>query len=380
MTMATAPENPLPRAADIALDFAPIAILTDVGEFQYLEQPFGFTPDGELLATVHREDTVKLWKIETGANAAEHAFGEQIKAVAFSADGIRVATQSAAGDVGAWDGASGASLNKLRPERDARLVILDPTGKRLALVDDRGELWLYAVENAAAPVHMTPEGGAERVVFSPDGARLATASGLGSQTATVQVWNADSGKLQGMREVSLGAGTLTLSLGNMAFNSGGDYLAVHSGYFTGSVKFSSGTVWGIAQDSSFGIGSTTTSLSVPGKNQLLSIDYEYRGTEIDPETCVRLWDLEAGKELLTRPCGGEPFRTAAISPDGRLLALASEDVVHVWDAANFDHVADLLHRSQIEAATFSSDSRRLAVRCADGIRVWQASTPGTQMA
>ena len=297
--------------------------------------------------------------------------------MAFSAEGIRIATVNAAGDVGVWDGVSGALLNRLQPERDVRLVVLGPRGKELALIDDSGELWLYRLDSAEPPLRIAPDNGADRdrMVFSPDGTRLAAASGLGSQTATVRVWSADSGELQGSRDVSLGAGTLTMSLGSMVFSSGGDYLAVHTAYSTGSVRFRNGTAWGIARGSSLGIGSTTTSFSVPGRNRLLSIDYGYRGTEINPDTRVRLWDLEAGKELLTRPCGGEPFRTAAVSPDGRLVALTREEVVHIWDAATFADVATLRHSARAEAVCFSSDSRRLAVRCADGIRIWQANTP-----
>lgn len=333
--MATNPDNWQSSATGIALDFAPIATLTNVGELKYVDQSFGFTPDGERLTTVHRDDTVKLWAIDTGVKAAEHGFGEAIKAVAFSTEGIRVATYRAAGDVGVWDGVSGALENRLQPERDVRVLVLGPRGRELALIDDSGELWLYRLDSAEPPLRIAPDNGADRdrMVFSPDGATLAAASGLGSQTATVRVWGADSGELQGSRDVSLGAGTLTMSLGSMVFSSGGDYLAVHTEYSTGSVRFRSGTAWGIARGSSLGIGNTTSSYAVPGRNQFLTTDYEYRGTTIDPDTCVRLWDLEAEKQLLARPCGGKPFWTAAVSPDGRLLALTREEVVHIWDAA-----------------------------------------------
>lgn len=377
--MTTYPQN---LQSSTALDFAPLAALTNVGELQYVGQPFGFIPDGELLATVNRDDTVKLWAIATGVKAAEHGFGEAIKAVAFSAEGIRVATHGTACDVSVWDGVSGAMLNRLQPERDVRLVVLGPRGKELALIDDSGELWLYRLDTSTAPLRIAPDDGADRdrLVFSPDGARLATASGLGSQTASVRVWSTGSGELQGSRDVSLGAGTLTLSLGSMVFSSGGNYLAVHSGYFTGSVRFCMAEAWDIARGRSFGLGNTTTSFSLPGRNRLLTIDYEYRGTTIDPGTSVRLWDLDAGKELLTRPCGDKPVWTAAISPDGRLLALTREEVVQIWDAETFEDIATLRHSSRVEAVNFSFDGRRLAVRCRDGIRVWQATAPATQTA
>ena len=70
--MTTNPANSQLSANSIALDFVPLAFLTDIGELQYVEQSFGFTPDGERLATVNRDDTVKLWAIDTGVKAAEH--------------------------------------------------------------------------------------------------------------------------------------------------------------------------------------------------------------------------------------------------------------------------------------------------------------------
>jgi len=177
-----------------------------------------------MLATVHREGTVKLWKIETGAKAAEHAFGED------QGCGIRRG-RSPRRDL--WYDRRGQRVG-WRQRRFAEQASvgtgranggMGPQGKELALIDDSGELWLYCLDSAEPPLRIAPDNGADRdrMVFSPDGATLAAASGLGRpdrnrESAQRRLWR--TARQQG---VLAGCRHLTMSLGSMVFSSGGDY-------------------------------------------------------------------------------------------------------------------------------------------------------------
>jgi WD40 repeat protein len=102
----------------------------------------------------------------------------------------------------------------------------------------------------------------------------------------------------------------------------------------------------------------------------------------DSSGFVNMWDAASGESLLVRLRGGEHFRSLAISPDGKWLALASrvngiitrpgegvlllEDAgtskVALWDVQSGDELAEIiLEGESAEGVAFSPDGVRLAV-------------------
>ena len=92
---------------------------------------------------------------------------------------------------------------------------------------------------------------------------------------------------------------------------------------------------------------------------------------------VRLWDAQSWTTLRTLEGHMRAVRAVAFSPDGKLLASASSDTtVRLWDARSWTMLRTLEgHTSSIRAVAFSPDGKLLASASDDEpIRLWDAQS------
>jgi uncharacterized protein with WD repeat len=186
------------------------------------------------------------------------------------------------------------------------------------------------------------------VVFSPDGKLLASASG----GHTVRLWDTATGAVLQTLEGH------TVSVSAVAFSSDGKLLASVSHDCTARL-------WDTATGARLWDAATRVALQTPEgyiiwvKAVAFSPDGKLLASASDDCT-VRLWDTATGAALQTLEGHTDWTNAVAFSPDSKLLASASYDcTVRLWDTAAGAAQQTLEGYESIRELSFSRDGRYL---------------------
>jgi WD40 repeat protein len=282
-----------------------------------------FGPDGSRLAVTSEDGSVSVWDASTGrliyrAEAGPHA------AVGFGPGGKGVGTFSGAEGFRVFDSDTGRSdLTAARPEgADASLgvrrpglqpcPVLSPGLRWLAFrVGESGRSSLAVSDPATGREAFTAklEHGWETVVgFSPDGGRLAV--GDGGPTVRSAVWVCDP------------------RTGRRLFER-----VVEKAHFD------------------------AVALSRDGSRLAAALS-PHEGGPKGPR--VRVWDVTSGEQLLDHPVNFR-FRSAALSPDGKTVAVIEDRTVSLIGVATGKVERTLETRWEFARVFFSPDGGKLAV-------------------
>jgi WD40 repeat protein len=280
--------------------------------------PVAFSPDGKFLAAGTDRGALKVWDIAGKKFAADlkgHD-GSLVWTVAFSSDGKLLASGASDNTARVWDLATSKETAKIETFGDRVTgVAFSPDGKTLAACSNDNSAVLFDLAANKVKFNLNKHTASVRgVAFAPDGKSLATVG----KDKQVLLWNAETGKPKlGVKFEDI--------LYSCAFTPDGKQLLVAGGEeFKGgdnsikvidlmekktplSFKGHTSSVWSL-------------SLSADGKT-LASSGYH--------DETARLWDLEAkaAKGVLN---AGKDVHTVALSPDGKLLAVAGGSSVMLY--------------------------------------------------
>jgi WD40 repeat protein len=250
----------------------------------------------------------------------------------WSPDGQRIASGSNMGGVHVWDAATGGHVLAYQEHSGSVLVLgWSPDGKRIASgsADQTVQVWDATTGKTSLTYGGHTSGGHSGIVWtlawSPDGKRIASGGndgGYGSDTKTVQVWDAVTG--------------------GHVFTYRGHSDMVH-----------------------------TVAWSPDGRRIASGSDQT-----------VQVWDVTTGKTLLTYQGHSNEVQTVAWSPDGRRLASGGMDkTVRAWDATTGKTLLTYQeHSGSVYALGWSPDGKRIASGSADQtVQVWDATTGKTSL-
>ncbi len=272
-----------------------------------------FSPNGEMLASAHKDNIVRLWEVETREliqTLEGHRFS--VRSVAFSPDGNILASGGMDARVLLWDLDTGRLKRIIRPGGTVWGIAFSPDGNTLATGTEYGHVSIWDISNLRRVVRKhrirAHSVRAWSVSFNPNGDMLASAGG----DAVVRLWNPETGEIT--KELS-GHEQHVLSV---AFG-GANTLA--SAGADGSVR-----LWNLETESSRVLDGHTGwvfSTAFHPNGELLA--------STGKDNSVRVWDAAAGTPLQVLERHSNWGRSVAISRGGILASGGYDNMIHLWD-------------------------------------------------
>jgi WD40 repeat protein len=332
------------------------------------------------------------FKVMGVLDAADHVPGEEPRSIVnviWSADGQRIATVGSDHTVRVWEGRSGNPVSMLTGHTDWVLsVCFSPDARRVLTASNDETARVWDAETGKALVTLTGHTlGLTAAVFDRNGERILT----GAEDQTARLWDARTGKLletwpdheSGVRAV--------------AFAADGEHIRTETAKF--AVR-----VWSVA-DGSLLSGEKPLANGTEYWSRRSGVCYFRQQNEVTevwagPPNALPPSDLTnpgVSTGLVPKPDvsdtraagGAEPRLTLhgldvnalAFSPDGKTLVSATHrGAVVLWNLVEWDRVTgrgrQVLYRGpRTVALAFSPDSKVLATGRVDGlIRLWDVAS------
>ncbi|HEY7312303.1 MAG TPA: sigma-70 family RNA polymerase sigma factor, partial [Gemmataceae bacterium] len=406
------PKSEKAERVDLYGDPLPPGALRRMGTVRFRHRGFlgsvAFSPDGKTLAAGGYSGVILLYDAATGRKLREmSAIANQFPALAFAPDGKTLASAGSK-TLQIWDAGTGKELRRFDAEVDDSYshhfiipLVYSPDGKTLASVapDHSVRIWdaktgkeLVKLQGHQYLIHC--------LAFAPDGKTLFSAGGDGTRAGSVRVWQTATGKE--LRKFSLHQKGASGQPDPLCFSPDGkrfvfaayEHLPPKKG-----VKFFTPVC--VVTFLDLDTGEVRRKLE-PREGRFKSAAYSPDGKLLATMHGVRtitgnhqsehnnriqvreaatgkpLFDFPAYAEQNTQwPCG------LAFSPDGkRLAAAATASSLHVWDTIRGRELLEKpeTHHDGVRCVAYAPDGQTLASAGADrDIVLWDTATGREKM-
>lgn len=381
--------------------------LSTLSEYSPFQGHPPVSPDGHRLVAIDRAGTVRTWSLDEGRRPT-HTFTvagfDADQPSAISADGRTLAVATPSGSVEVWDVAAGHRRTTLTSQgADVTDVSLSRDGRSLAAADSGHTVRVWNTVTSTMQAGLIGHLGAvTSMAFSPDGHTLATVS---HQDATVRIWDlAPSARksfpLSGGRVDSTALSpdgrllaiahdaitprsvTSTVQLWDLVTNrrrilSTGPYRALLAFAPDSHTLLEQG--WPRTHKVLYDTTSRKSKRSLPTDGALATAfspgGHTFAQVNLDGRTTV--WNMRTGAREANLASSAQLASSIAISPDGRLLAIAKGGTTRVWNTHTGSIERELTMQDEpvpgsASLVAFSPDGRTLATSNKNTVRLWDA--------
>ncbi len=290
-----------------------------------------YSSDGKLLAYGCTDNTILIADAKNGKTKKileGHDFN--VNTVDFSPNGDKLASGSTDDLIIIWDVKTGNQLDTLPGHfGDVTCVKFSPDGKKLVSGGKDHKVKLWNLENGEEIFTLSGHSyDINTVTFSPDGTKIASCSN--DKDNTIIIWNTETGEsIHGLK--------------------GHEDTVMDIKFFPDGKKLVSCSKFNLVED------------------------IEEEVTKKENVYTLRIWDVEAGKELEKLNAHNKSIWSVDISPDGKYIATASKDKnIKIWDSKSYKKILTLSeHFDDVFSIQFSPDSEHLTSRSRDNtIKIW----------
>ncbi len=353
-------------------------------------QAVAYHPGGRLLASAGWDTTVRVWDVRTGKPVQQlQGHLGPVYAVAFSPYGRLLATAGSNGNLKIWDVQDWRVVQSVTSSSGALLgVAFSPDGRSLAYGGGDGTVRIWDVEHGVERfIFRGHTAAVESVQFSPDGLRLVSASP--AEAAAVKVWDLTRHPEYGTFARTRGRWQEPVKVRDLTRRpepeapeqSGPDVEAL--GFDPRSNRLLSVTVGGTLQSWDAATGVLVGQHTVPMCKELVSpavlAAFSPTGESLAARSrgdakVVKVWGAADGAERAALQGHTLPVFCVRFSPDGARIVTCACDPkdfagpheVKIWAASDGKPLASLDGRGHLYAAAVSPDGRWLALGRHDG--------------
>lgn len=272
----------------------------------------------------------------------------EITDIAFSPDGQTLASVGYDETIRLWNTTIGKPLNNLKkPPQKTFSVAFAPNGKTMAVGDDKSiTLWEF---NTGKLLHQLRKhsNNVKAIAFSPDGQRIIS----GSADKTARVWNTKTGKsmytLKGH----------DIAVTSVAFSPDGDTVAtagMDSTVRLWNAETEKPTQTFTGNLAGGGLGGSVTSIAFSPNGKLIAAG--------SYDSFLHIWNIQTGELIFRKKYSALGVHAVAFSPNGQLIAIGSTDGnVYILDihTKKTIHILEK-HAGVVGAVAFSPNGKWLA--------------------